>query len=216
LGCKEAPLTFSSLVKALSKLAHEESINEVQKLVSAGEEPFEIIEKGIMQGMDIVGEKFQSGEYFLPELLLAARAVEACSSIVKPLIKGDQGRSKGTIVMGTVAGDIHDLGKNIVITTLKSGGFRVVDAGVDVPVEEFVRVVRDENACILGISALLTVTMVRMEEVIKALHDESGLAHVKVMIGGAPVDQKFAERIGADAYGKDARDALVKARELAG
>jgi 5-methyltetrahydrofolate--homocysteine methyltransferase len=166
--------------------------------------------------MDIVGEKFQSGEYFLPELLLAARTVEACSSIVKPLIKGDQGISKGTIVMGTVAGDIHDLGKNIVITTLKSGGFRVVDAGVDVPVEEFVRVVRNENACILGISALLTVTMVLMEEVIKALHDESDLAHVKVMVGGAPVDQQFAESIGADAYGKDARDALLKARELAG
>lgn len=209
-------MAFGSLVKALSNLDHEESLNEVQKLVSAGEKPFEIIEKGIMQGMDIVGEKFQSGEYFLPELLLAARAVEACSSIVKPLIKGGQNRSKGTIVMGTVAGDIHNLGKDIVITTLESGGFRVVDAGVDVPVDEFIKAVRNEEARILGMSALLTVTMVKMEEVIKALHDESDLAHVKVMIGGAPVDQPFAERIGADAYGKDARDALVKARELAG
>ncbi len=209
-------MAFGSLVKALSNLDHEESLNEVQRLVSAGEKPFEIIEKGIMQGMDIVGEKFQSGEYFLPELLLAARAVEACSSIVKPLIKGGQNRSKGTIVMGTVAGDIHNLGKDIVITTLESGGFRVVDAGVDVPVDEFIRAVRTEEARILGLSALLTVTMVKMEEVIKALHDESDLAHVKVMIGGAPVDQQFAESIGADAYGKDARDALLKARELAG
>ena len=209
-------MAFGSLVKALSNLDHEESLNEVQKLVSAGEEPFEIIEKGIMQGMDIVGEKFQSGEYFLPELLLAARAVEACSAIVEPLIKGGQNRSKGTIVMGTVAGDIHNLGKDIVITTLESGGFRVVDAGVDVPVDEFIKAVRNEEARILGLSALLTVTMVKMEEVIKALHDESDLTHVKVMIGGAPVDQQFAERIGADAYGKDARDALVKARELAG
>jgi 5-methyltetrahydrofolate--homocysteine methyltransferase len=208
-------LTFGSLIKALSNLNHEESLKEVQKLVSEGVEPFEIIEKGIMQGMDIVGEKFQSGEYFLPELLLAARAVEACSSIVKPLIKDDQGRSKGTIVMGTVAGDIHDLGKNIVITTLESGGFRVVDAGVDVPVDALIKTVRTEDARILGMSALLTVTMVKMEEVIRALHDEADLVHVKVMIGGAPVDQEFAERIGADAYGKDARDALVKARELA-
>ena len=209
-------MTFGRLIKALSNLDHEESLNEVQRLVSAGEEPFEIIEKGIMQGMDIVGEKFQSGEYFLPELLLAARAVEACSSIVKPLIKGEQDRIKGTIVMGTVAGDIHSLGKDIVITTLESGGFRVVDAGVDVPVDEFIRTVHTEEARILGLSALLTVTMVKMEEVIKALHDESDLAHVKVMIGGAPVDQQFAESIGADAYGKDARDALLKARELAG
>ena len=209
-------MTFGSLVKALSNLDHQESLNEVQKLVSAGGDPFEIIEKGIMAGMDIVGEKFQSGEYFLPELLLAARAVEACSSIVKPLIKGGQGRRKGTIVMGTVAGDIHDLGKNIVITTLKSGGFRVVDAGVDVPVDEFIKAVRTEEARILGLSALLTVTMVKMEEVIKALHDESDLAHVKVIIGGAAVDQQFAESIGADAYGKDARDALLKARGLAG
>ena len=209
-------MTFGSLVKALSNLDHQESLNEVQKLVSAGGDPFEIIEKGIMAGMDIVGEKFQSGEYFLPELLLAARAVEACSSIVKPLIKDGQDRSKGTIVMGTVAGDIHDLGKNIVITTLKSGGFRVVDAGVDVPVDEFIKAVRTEEARILGLSALLTVTMVKMEEVIKALHDESDLAHVKVIIGGAAVDQQFAESIGADAYGKDARDALLKARGLAG
>lgn len=209
-------MTFGRLIKALSNLDHEESLNEVQRLVSAGEEPFEIIEKGIMQGMDIVGEKFQSGEYFLPELLLAARAVEACSSIVKPLIKGEQDRIKGTIVMGTVAGDIHSLGKDIVITTLESGGFRVVDAGVDVPADEFIKAVRTEEARILGLSALLTVTMVKMEEVIKALHDESDLAHVKVMIGGAPVDQQFAESIGADAYGKDARDALLKARELAG
>jgi methylmalonyl-CoA mutase cobalamin-binding domain/chain len=165
--------------------------------------------------MDIVGEKFQSGEYFLPELLLAAKAVEACSSFVKPLIKGDMGRNKGTIVMGTVSGDIHDLGKNIVITTMESGGFRVVDAGVDVTVDAFINAVRTEKARILGMSALLTVTMVKMEEVIKALRDESDLSHVKVMIGGAPVDQEFAERIGADAYGKDARDALVKAREWA-
>ena len=212
----EEPLKFRSLVRALSTVDQEGSLNEVQKLLKAGVEPFEIIERGIMQGMDIVGEKFQSGEYFLPELLLAARAVEACSSIVKPLIKGEQNRIKGTIVMGTVAGDIHSLGKDIVITTLESGGFRVVDAGVDVPADEFIKAVRTEEARILGLSALLTVTMVKMEEVIKALHDESDLAHVKVMIGGAPVDQQFAESIGADAYGKDARDALLKARELAG
>ena len=205
---------FSKLVKTLSDLDREEAVGEVEKLVRQGVDPFEIIQNGIMQGMDIVGERFEKGEYFLPDLLRAAKAVEACSSIVNPLIKSDQSSNRSTIVMGTVAGDIHDLGKNIVVTTLESGGFKVVDTGVDVPVEEFIETVRKEKASILGMSALLTVTMVEMEKVIKALRSDPDLRNVKVMVGGAPLDQEYAVKIGADAYGRNVRQALVKATEL--
>ncbi|MBW1705274.1 MAG: corrinoid protein [Deltaproteobacteria bacterium] len=205
---------FSKLIKTLSELDREESAREVENLLEQGVDPFKIIEKGVMQGMDIVGERFESGEYFLPDLLRAAKAVEACSSIIKPLLREDQNSNKGTIVVGTVAGDIHDLGKNIVIATFESGGFKVVDVGVDVPIEKFIEAVKKENASILGMSALLTVTMVEMEKVIKALRSDPDLEKVKVMVGGAPVDQEYSDKIGADAYGRDARQALIKAREL--
>lgn len=205
---------FSKLVNNLSDLDREESAREVENLLKQGVNPFEIIKKGLMRGMDLVGERFERGEYFLPELLRAAKVVEDCSSIIKPLMKGDQNSYKSTIVLGTVAGDIHDLGKNIVATTLESGGFRVVDIGVDVPVEKFIDAAKKENASILGMSALLTVTMVAMERVIKALRSDPDLEKVKVIVGGAPLDQEYADKIGADAYGKDARQALTKVREL--
>jgi len=187
---------------------------EVRKLLDDGVDPFAIIENGIMQGMEAVGQRFEAGSYFLPQLLLAAKAVAACSALIKPLLTADQHRSRGIIVVGTVAGDIHDLGKNLVISTMESGGFRVIDAGVDVPLEEFAEIVRKEQADILALSALLTTTMVRMEEIIQALRADPAFRRVKVMVGGAPVDQSYADRIGADAYGKNALEALYKAREL--
>lgn len=205
---------FNKLVNNLSDLDREESVREVETLLKQGVNPFEIIKKGLMKGMDLVGERFEIGEYFLPELLRATKVVEECSSIIKPLMKGDQNSYNSTIVLGTVAGDIHDLGKNIVATTLESGGFRVVDIGVDAQVEKFIGAVKKESASILGMSALLTVTMVEMEKVIKALRSDPDLEKVKVIIGGAPLDQEYADKIGADAYGKDARQALIKVREL--
>ena len=149
------------------------------------------------------------------EALLAARAVEACSALIRPLLTADQQHARGTIVVGTVAGDIHDLGKNLIISTLESAGFRVIDLGVDVPLETFVKTIRTEKAKILALSALLTVTMVRMEEIILALRNDPELKDVKVMVGGAPVDQKYADAIGADAFGENALEAMQKARELA-
>ena len=140
--------------------------------------------------------------------------MDSCSSIVKPLLQADNGGSKGTIVMGTVHGDIHDLGKNIVVSTWESAGFRVVDLGVNVPLERIVEAVRQEKAFALGLCALLTVTMVEMEKIIKALRNDPNLSHVKVIVGGAPLDEEYASRIGADAYGKDARDALIKVRKF--
>jgi len=205
---------FSKIVKALSDLDREKATQEVENLIAEGVDPFKIIQNGIMQGMDLVGERFEKGYYFLPDLIRAGHIVDACSLLVKPLLKSNQSSDKGVIVVGTVAGDIHDLGKNIVISTLESAGFTVVDIGVDVPVERFVEAVRGEKALLLGMSALLTVTMVEMEKVIEALRSDSDLKDVKIMVGGAPLDQEYADKIGADAYGKDARQALMKAREF--
>jgi len=205
---------FSKIVKALSDLDREKATQEVENLIAEGVDPFKIIQNGIMQGMDLVGERFEKGYYFLPDLIRAGHIVDACSLLVKPLLKSNQSSDNGVIVVGTVAGDIHDLGKNIVISTLESAGFTVVDIGVDVPVERFVEAVRGEKALLLGMSALLTVTMVEMEKVIEALRSDSDLKDVKIMVGGAPLDQEYADKIGADAYGKDARQALMKAREF--
>ena len=206
---------FTDLISALTGFNADKSAAEVEKLLDSGVDPFEIIENGLMQAMDIVGTKFEEGTYFLPELLLAAKAVEACSALIRPVLTADQQHARGTIVVGTVAGDIHDLGKNLIISTLESAGFRVIDLGVDVPLETFVETIRNEKAKILALSALLTVTMVRMEEVIRALRSDPELKDVKVMVGGAPVDQKYADSIGANAFGENALEAMQKARQLA-
>lgn len=207
---------FSDLISALSRVDEEKARAEVEGLLQKGVAPFEIIEKGIMAGMAEVGQKFEKGEYFLPELLLAARAVETCTDLLRPFITADQYRSRGVIVIGTVAGDIHDLGKNLIVRVLQSAGFQVIDLGVDVPVERFVEAARLEKADMVAMSALLTVTMVQMEQVIKALRADPELKRVKVLVGGAPLDDLYASKIGADAYGKDLVDALKKTRELMG
>jgi 5-methyltetrahydrofolate--homocysteine methyltransferase len=205
---------YTDLINALTKLDADKSAEEVSRLLDAGVDPFEIIENGLMQAMDTVGNRFDEGTFFLPELLLAAKAVEACSALIRPLLFADGQHVRGTVVVGTVAGDIHDLGKNLIISTLESAGFRVIDLGVDVPMEDFVETVRREEAKILAMSALLTVTMVRMEEVIQAVRSDPELKDVKIMVGGAPVDQKYADAIGADAFGENALEAMQKARML--
>jgi 5-methyltetrahydrofolate--homocysteine methyltransferase len=205
---------FSNLISALTEFNADKSAAEVRKLLDRGVDPFDIIENGLMQAMDSVGSKFEAGTYFLPELLLAAKAVEACSALIRPILTADQQHARGTIVAGTVAGDIHDLGKNLIISTLESAGFRVIDLGVDVPQDTFIDTVRTEKAKILALSALLTVTMVRMEEIIQALRGDPELKDVKVMVGGAPVDQKYADAIGADAFGENALEAMQKAQQL--
>ena len=206
---------FDDLVAALSRGNREKSLSEVNRLLAQGVDPFAIIEQGLMEGMELVGQRFETGEYFLPELLLAGRVIEACTAILKPLLPTDGTGEKGSIVLGTVAGDMHDLGKNIVANTLASAGYRVVDVGVDVPAERFLEAVREEKASVLCLSALLTVTMVEMKKVIDALRGDPELKGVKVLVGGAPLDEEHARKIGADAYGRDARHALLKVRELA-
>jgi 5-methyltetrahydrofolate--homocysteine methyltransferase len=162
----------------------------------------------------VVGEKFKNGEYFVPEVLVAARAMKAAMELLRPLLAASDVEPIGTVVIGTVRGDLHDIGKNLVAMMLEGAGFRVVDLGVDVPAEKFIEAAREHNAEIVGMSALLTTTMTYMPEVIKALEAEGIRNRVKVIVGGAPVTQEWADQIGADGYAPDAASAVDKCKEL--
>ena len=162
--------------------------------------------------MSVVGTKFRDGEMFLPELLLSAKTMNTALAILLPVLGQQDITSMGRVAVGTVSGDVHDIGKNIVISMLKGSGFEVMDVGIDIAPERFVEVVRDHNLQVLGLSALLTSTMPMLDETIRAL-EEAGLRQkVKVIIGGAPVTQAYADQIGADGYGADAVAAVEKTR----
>jgi 5-methyltetrahydrofolate--homocysteine methyltransferase len=184
----------------------------VKKAVDEGQEVKKILSEGLIAGINIVGNKYESGEFFLPEMVIAATAMKEGLKVLSPLLKEGDVESAGTVVLGTAQGDIHDIGKSIVGTMLEGAGFMVTDVGVDVGPEKFVEVAKEKNADIIGISALLTTTMVKMEDVIKAARGAGVKA--KVMIGGASVTQEFADKIGADGYAPDAPSAVGKAREL--
>ena len=184
----------------------------VQKAVDEGQEIKKILREGLIAGINIVGEKYDSGEFFLPEMVIAASAMKEGLKVLNPLLKQGDIESAGTVVLGTAQGDIHDIGKSIVGTMLEGAGFMVTDIGVDVAPEKFIEAAKGKSADIIGVSALLTTTMVKMEDVIKAVK-EAGLK-AKVMVGGASVTQEFADKIGADGYAPDAPSAVGKAREL--
>jgi len=205
-------LEFKKIVEAVLLGDVEKTKSLTQEMLKKGISPHDLVEKGLMEGMNLVGDKFERREYFLPDLLVAAEAVKGATKIIRPFLKGEKGR--GTIVIGTVSGDIHDLGKNLVASTLEASGFRVVDLGVDVPPERFVKAVREEKANIVAISALITTTMLGMRDVIESLKKDGIRKEVKVMVGGAPVDEEFSKRIGADRYARTSRDAARKALEL--
>jgi len=164
--------------------------------------------------MDVVGKKYESGEYFLPELFMAGEAAKVVTDIIKPYLGGEGEKGLGKVVIGTVFGDVHNVGKDLVASTLEGVGFRVINLGENVSSESFVEAAKRENADIVAISALITTTMLNMKEVIKALDSGGVRSRVKVMVGGAPLNESFAEEIGADAYGKDPREAVLKARKL--
>ena len=185
-----------------------------EELLAKGITPSRIVEEGVVPGMDIVGQKYESGEYFLPELFMAGEAAKVVTAIIKPYLKKEGAKALGTVVIGTVFGDVHNVGKDLVASTLEGVGFKVTDLGVNVPAETFVEAAKKENADIVAMSALITTTMLNMKDVIKALNSGGIRSKVKVMVGGAPLDEKFAKEIGADAYGKDPRQAVLKAREL--
>jgi len=174
--------------------------------------PKKILEEGLIRGMFIIGEKFKKNEVYVPEVLIAARAMHAGMDILKPKLTETGVKNIGKVVMGTVTGDLHDIGKNLVKMMLEGAGFEVVDLGVDVSTDKFVEAVKEHQPNIIGMSALLTTTMVNMPEVIKALENAGLRDKVKIMVGGAPITQNYADQIGADGYSSDATSATDKAK----
>jgi 5-methyltetrahydrofolate--homocysteine methyltransferase len=185
---------------------------KTQSEVDAGTNIQSILNDGLIAAMDEVGERFSSGELFVPEMLMAAQAMKGGLEILKPLLVAGQSSSKGTVVIGTVKGDLHDIGKNLVSMMMEGAGFEVVDLGVDVDSETFVKTAMEKNADVIALSALLTTTMPAMEQTIKAVR-EAGLS-TRIIIGGAPVTQAFADRINADGYSADAPGAVETARRM--
>ena len=179
-----------------------------------GLSPAEILSDGLIAGMNIVGVKFKNNELFLPEVLVVARAMHAGLDVLKPKLAETGAEPTGRIVLGTVKGDLHDIGKNLVGMMLQGGGFEVNDLGIDVPTEKFVEAASEEGIQIVAISALLSTTMPKMREVIEALHNAGLTEKVRILVGGAPVSQQYADEIGADGYAPDAAAAGEMAREL--
>lgn len=186
-------------------------VNEVNAALSGNAAPLEIINDGLLTGMNVVGEKFANGEMFVPEVLMAARAMNAGMDIVKPLLAEGDVTSLGTVVIGTVKGDLHDIGKNLVVMMLESAGFKVVNLGTDTKKEDFIAAAKENDADIVAMSAMLTTTMTYMDEIIKTCKD-AGI-DAKYMIGGAPVTPAYAEKISA-IYTADASTAAEKAKAL--
>lgn len=180
-----------------------------------GVDPWAILNAGLIPGMEEIGERFQRQEAFVPEMLLSARAMSRALELLKAVIGSSEGHYRGKIVIGTVKGDLHDIGKNLVCMMLEGAGFQVIDLGVDVSIDRFLDAVRRERPHVLGMSALLTTTMPVMGEVVRALEEVGLRGSVKVMVGGAPVSSRFAVEIGADAYGANAVEAVALAKSFA-
>ena len=189
-----------------------------QRAIAGGIDPLEAIHRGFLPGLNLVGEQFEQGEMFLPDLVLAGEAMKAATAILEPEIQrmGRKRETLGKVILGTVNGDIHEIGKTLVGTLLSASGFEVFDLGVDVPLETFAVKAKELQADLVGVSALLTTTMTGQKGVVEALERHGLRPRVKVMIGGAPVTQSWAAEIGADGYGKDAQAAVALAKILIG
>lgn len=191
---------------------------EIESLVSVagktGISPDAVIQEGLIAAMEEVGRRFSAGEIFVPEMMVSAMTMKLGLGVIKPLLTGNAGTVRGTVLMGTVKGDLHDIGKNIVNMMLEGAGFRVIDLGVDIDVETVVAKVAEIQPQVLGLSALLTTTMPEMKRVIEELRAHGLRDRVKIMVGGAAVDAAFAEKIGADGYGEDAAQAMAMARRF--
>lgn len=194
----------------------EVATENVNKALEEGANPQVIISEALIKGMEVIGQRFQDGKAFVPNLLMSARAMKGSLEILKPLLSDGNNATLGKIVIGTVKGDLHDIGKNLVASMFEGCGFEVINLGIDVSSEQFVKAVKELNADIVCLSALLTTTMNYMAEVIKALEDAGVRDKVKVMVGGAPLNDNFARQIKADAYTSNANAAVQKAKELLG
>jgi 5-methyltetrahydrofolate--homocysteine methyltransferase len=176
----------------------------IQEALAQNLKPMEIINQGLLPGMDEVGRRFKAQECYIPEVLLSAEVMKSAMSVLKPLMVSGEVSGTGEVAIGTVKGDLHDIGKNLVITLLEGAGYRVIDLGIDVPKEKFLQVVQEAKPSILGMSAMLTTTMMAMKDVVDLLRERGMRQNIKVIVGGAPLNSSFARQIGADGYAEDA------------
>ena len=186
----------------------------VKEAVEQGIGAERILNEGLTSGMDIVGDRMETGEMFIPEVLMSANCMSEAVKILKPLLSEDEMSSSGRLIIGTVKGDLHDIGKNLVTMMVESTGFEVTDMGVDVPPENFIKEIREKEPKILALSALLTTTMPMLQQTIAAIEDSGLRDQIKIIVGGAPVTREYADRIGADGYAPDAGSASKLAKSL--
>jgi len=207
-------LDFATLKEAVIQGDVQKVKELTQSMIDSGVGPVSIINDGLIPGMTVVGTRFKAGDMYVPEVLMSAKAMSDGIALVKPMIAESDMPTSGTVVVGTVKGDLHDIGKNLVNMMLESNGFKVIDLGVDIGEEAFVQAVKAHQPQILGLSALLTTTMPNMRATIEALKAEGIRDQVKIIIGGAPVSHEFSEQIGADGYAPDAGSAADLCRSL--
>lgn len=205
---------LSSLSAAVIKGDEKKVVEDAKLALERGVDPFEAIVKGLSEGLNVVGKYYEQQRFFLPEIMMAARAMKAGLAILKPHIKVQTEDLRAKIVIGTVAGDIHDIGKNLVVTLLQAANFDVIDLGVNVPLEKFVEKAEDLKVDVIGLSALMATSMPRMQDLIEILERENLRAKYKVIIGGAPVTQAYADKIKADGFGPNAVKAINMVKNL--
>ena len=205
-------VNLNDISEALQRGKADKVSELVKQALNEGVTPKNILEESLIHGMSIIGKKFKKNEVYVPEVLIAARAMHAGMNILQPKLTETGVKKIGTVAIGTVRGDLHDIGKNLVEMMLEGAGFEVIDLGIDVSVDKFVESITKYQPNILGMSALLTTTMIQMQEVIKAISDAGLRDKVKIIIGGAPITQNYADQIGADGYSPDAASAVDKAK----
>jgi 5-methyltetrahydrofolate--homocysteine methyltransferase len=205
---------FNAMQDALVHCDKDKLLGLVNAALAEGTRAGDILNQGLISGMDVVGEKMENGDMFIPEVLMSAKAMGECVALLKPLLSADEAAGGGDVVIGTVKGDLHDIGKNLVTMMMESTGLTVHNLGVDIAPEEFVTQIREKNAQIVCLSALLTTTMPMMKQTVDAIVEAGLRDQVKIMVGGAPVTQAFAEEIGADGFAPDAGSAAKIAKTL--
>src|SRR5215471_12348831 len=206
-------LDLKQLFDAIAKGDAKAAQTITQKALAEGVDPLKLVNEQMVPAMDEVGRRFEANEYFVPELLISARAIKGALELVRPLLAARGNEPLGRVAIGTVKGDLHDIGKNLVASLLEGGGFEVIDLGVNVPPERFIASIQEKNANIIAMSALLTTTMPAMKTTIEALKKAGVREKVKVLIGGAPITQKYADEIGADGYSENAVGAVALAKK---
>ena len=205
---------FNNLAELVIKGDYTGAQTLTQRMVDNGSDPLEIINQGLMAGMNVVGVRFKAGDMYVPEVMMSAKAMSKGIEVVKPLIADKDMPTAGKVLVGTVKGDLHDIGKNLVLMMMESAGFEIIDLGVDIDAEAFVKAVKEHKPQVIGMSALLTTTMLSMKDTIEALKEEGLRDSVKIIVGGAPISQGFADEIGADGYAPDAAAATDLCKRL--